>query len=961
MKNRRNINRWLAGGLAALWAAAFLCPGGVSAQTGLSAAGQGLVRENSYTAYDRRYADVPDGTATLVLSPEEAVTADGAPAAAETVEGRRALGLDEQTGRVTWSFEVPETGRYCLALDYCPTDAKSGEIEAEILLDDAVPFEGLHSMTLTKRYRDGSTEFAQDNRGNDIRPTQETESGWLTVLLRDGEGYAPDPYSLYLEKGRHTLSFLPVKQSFAVGEVRLCPPERVPTYAEYRTMQEGKSSESEGELRLTEAEKPDSKTSSMLYPLSDRSSAATVPNDPTRIRLNTIGGENWKNAQQTITWKLRVEKDGFYTLGFRFKQNYLRGMYVSRRITVDGRVPFEEFKRVTFAYGVSWQVGAAGGEEPYRLYLTAGEHEIAMTPTMGDAARSVEQVNYAVYLLNDLYRRIIMITGVTPDAYRDYALQEAVPGLSDEMGGLAASLRAVYEELCAATGHRGSESASLLRMAEQLEDFVAEPDTIPSRLNRFHNNISALSTWVLTMGDQSLLLDSLWLAGEGAETPAADADFWTALGFSVRSFIGSFFQDYNSIGNVYDGARSITVWVSAGRDQAEVLKALIDREFGEQSDVSVNLSLVQGALLQATMAGKGPDVALQLGHGDPVNMALREALEPLEGYEGFDTLAAAFTEGSLVPYTLREHIYALPETQNFLMMFCRTDVLGELELTAPDTWEELYDAAEVLHGSNMEIGLPYVSLDAYAVMSQGMGTQSIFPTLLAQRGLSLYREDLTATALDDPEAYEVFKIWTDFYTKYGFPLFKDDYNRFRTGQMPVVITGYTFYSQLYTAAPEIRNLWEMLPIPATVGADGSGNRAVTASGTSCVMLASARNKEACWEFLRWWAAVDTQAQYGNEIENVLGAAGRYNPAATAALEQMPWSGRELKLLLRQQENLVEIPELPGGYYTSRSLDNAFRQVFFHGENPREALNYWNREINAEIARKRKEFGWEVSA
>ncbi len=176
MKNRRNINRWLAGGLAALWAAAFLCPGGVSAQTGLSAAGQGLVRENSYTAYDRRYADVPDGTATLVLSPEEAVTADGAPAAAETVEGRRALGLDEQTGRVTWSFEVPETGRYCLALDYCPTDAKSGEIEAEILLDDAVPFEGLHSMTLTKRYRDGSTEFAQDNRGNDIRPTQETES-----------------------------------------------------------------------------------------------------------------------------------------------------------------------------------------------------------------------------------------------------------------------------------------------------------------------------------------------------------------------------------------------------------------------------------------------------------------------------------------------------------------------------------------------------------------------------------------------------------------------------------------------------------------------------------------------------------------------------------------------------------------------------------------------------------------
>ena len=62
------------------------------------------------------------------------------------------------------------------------------------------------------------------------------------------------------------------------------------------------------------------------------------------------------------------------------------------------------------------------------------------------------------------------------------------------------------------------------------------------------------------------------------------------------------------------------------------------------------------------------------------------------------------------------------------------------------------------------------------------------------------------------------------------------------------------------------------------------------------------------------------------------------------------------MLLEQQRNLVEIPELPGGYYTSRNVDNAFRRVFFHNDNPREALNYWNRQINDEIQRKRKEYG-----
>ena len=54
--------------------------------------------------------------------------------------------------------------------------------------------------------------------------------------------------------------------------------------------------------------------------------------------------------------------------------------------------------------------------------------------------------------------------------------------------------------------------------------------------------------------------------------------------------------------------------------------------------------------------------------------------------------------------------------------------------------------------------------------------------------------------------------------------------------------------------------------------------------------------------------------------------------------------------------VVDLHEIPGGYYVSRNLDNAFKAVYYDNENYREALSYWNKQINREIERKRSEFG-----
>ena len=50
----------------------------------------------------------------------------------------------------------------------------------------------------------------------------------------------------------------------------------------------------------------------------------------------------------------------------------------------------------------------------------------------------------------------------------------------------------------------------------------------------------------------------------------------------------------------------------------------------------------------------------------------------------------------------------------------------------------------------------------------------------------------------------------------------------------------------------------------------------------------------------------------------------------------------------------EIPEVPGGYYVSRCLDNAFRSVVYDGDNPRKVFEKQVEIINSELERKRLE-------
>lgn len=880
-------------------------------------------------------------------------------------KGRTNVAMWTEDTTLQWNVTATAAGEYELSIGYFPLEGNGQPIEFLVEVNGESLGDSLVPLKLNRIYQDEQGPLKRSN-GNDLRPKQLEGAVWLHTKVRDSSEAATGSLKLQLQQGDNTLRLHNVREAAAVDYIQLTPAKPTPSYEQYvdaaTSAGAAPASGSAGQKNVmitVQAEHAYAKSDVGLYPTVDRRSPLTMPYHPSELRINTIGASNWEIPGQWISWKFEVPADGWYKVGARYHQSKVKGTFVSRKMELDGQLLFDGMEAVRFPYSPNWavyQFGESKHTEPYLFYLTQGEHEIKLEVTLGELAEPISRLQDIVYELNQIYRKIVMVTGTNPDLYRDYDIDKSIPELMEQFQELSRRIDAEADQLDTMAGQSNTGSRSLRILARQLDSFVERPDGIPKRLNNYKSNVTAIADWLLTVKLQPLELDYLYIASPDADKPRAEAGIIAKAAHEVRAFAGSFLQNYDSLESEGTTDESIKVWIGLGRDQAYVLKRMIDESFIPETGIGVELNLVGTSLVTAVMAGQGPDINLFTSRGDSMNLAFRDALQPLENYEGFQEMQAQYKANAFVPYQYEGHTFGIPDEQEFFMMFYRKDVLEELGLTPPQTWDDVMKIAPVLQNNNMGIGLPYENLDAFQLLTKGIGALNLFPTLLMQSGSTVYNEEQTATRLGEPSAYQAFKQWTDFYNLYDYALYKDDLNRFRTGEMPIIISSYRLYNRLAAAAPELAGTWDMLPIPGMIEADGSINRASGATGTASIMLKDTKNKEAAWKFLQWWNSPEVQAQFVNELENEMGVLGRRLPANNMSVAATMWSRTEQANLNEQWEQIIEIPELPGGYYTLRNIDNAFREVVFQKRNARETLFYWNKDINEEIDRKRYEFG-----
>ena len=927
-----------------------------SKQSSDIANGQSVIDDsNSYFSYFSKYEKSERIADSIILNAESAKT----DTSLNELDGVKSLKLESNSQFAEWNFEVSKEGCYAIQLKYYNISGKNSNVSASVKIDGESPFYELDAVELPRYWqdeRDDNDSFYKDVHGNDKLPEQHEVFKWESLWLYDTQGMYDEPYEVHLTAGTHSIRIAYLDGAFALGGVVLGQENKAVTYKEYLSNNSSKTSEKADTPIVIEGEKPLYKSSLNLYPQGDRTNASTQPNKAGYSCLNYIGGANWCYTGQSLVYEFDATDSGWYTVSVKARQNTNQGMNSYRMLSIDGETPFEEAGEMEFPYNLKWNVYTLGNGE-YQVYLAKGKHTLELKCVPGEMFSALRKLNQAVLKLNAIYREIIMVTGTSPDVYQDYNLDTVIPDLKERFQSLSKNLTEISDDIAKITGTHDTQASILDETSIMLEKMRKSPYTIPLRLSSYKSNVESLGSLLYTLGQQPLSVDYIEFTPVGQKPGSGKINFFQNMKFNVTAFITSFTQDYNAVSDTTDkSGKKLSVWVSSGRDQVKIVNDLINDRFAPNSDVSVNLSLVDTGttLIQATLAGKGPDVALMLPQDTPVNLASRGALVDLSKYD-LSSVESEIGEEAFIPFRYEGGLYGLPETETFYMLFYRTDIFKQLNLKIPNTWDEFYEVLNVLEANNLRVGIPEINA-ANKGVSSGIMTLEM---LIYQNGGSLYTPDLKKTALDTEIANKAFEEYTKFYTHYGLEQDYSFFNRMRSGEMAMAFEYYSAYNQLTVAAPELNGLWSFAPVPGTVDENGNINRTVIGSVSGSVVLKAAEKKGVVNEavdFIKWWVSAETQARYANLLESTMGLLGRYTPANRKAFDQMNWSFSDAALIKSQWSSVTLIPEIPGGYYVNRSLTSALRSVISNKNSARRELSLFNRDINNEITRKRKEFG-----
>ncbi len=930
------------------------------------------------------------------------------------------------SGSVTWSFVVEESGFYNICFEYYSVKKANSEkgsvstIERMMHIDNQILFSEARSLSFSKNwkylYHDGDGNgkydylenkhgFSQDKNKNDLRPEIVQVPKWNTYFCSDSEGYYADYFEIYLSAGEvHTITLTGVREPLIIGDITLLPPESTITYEEYIKNAENKLGGHKygtDSVRL-EAETPTFVSDTSVYMANDRSSPINSPTNAASQYYNVLGKNGYSSMGQWAAYEFEVDSDGFYTFAMRYHQTTLEGMFVSRAIKLwsddgmygleDGTptLPFQEAIEIRFDYNKDWKTSAVGdGEKDFEFYFKKGvTYRVYFEVSLGQLAEIIQSVQESLKVINECYLNILKLTGASPDEYRSYNFNQVMPGTVRNLLVESVNLTKISKQLKELCGSTGSHVAQLDNVARLLHRMGSDEEEIAANLSTLKSYIGTLGTWINSSKAQGLPLDFIQVQSIEEKLPRSSSNFWESIKFEVVSFVYSFIVDYNSMG-VTEGTESdvnIDVWLATGRDQSLIWRTMIDNGFSAYAQkeidksVAVNLKLVAaGTILPSVLAGQGPDVYLGLGSSDAVNYAIRSAVLPIQyfdtfddtlGYDSYDektntyymngkplaTNEVEYNYANMVPLSLYGKTYGLPETTNFPMLFYRKDILSEEKISIPKTWDELLSIAPTFQANNMEIGLGYAGAINIFIYQNG-------GSLWLYEDDEVYEEKYAGAhiGLNTDEALGAFKNLVRFYTDYSFPVTFDAANRFRTGEMPLMVADYcATYNQLVVFASEISGLWEFTSLPGTLRTDKETgkefiDRRSVATVTSVVMLEGTSDKEAAWTFIRWQGGKEIQAQYGNEMVALVGPAAKYATANMQALSLLSWSTAESNALVEQFEQLAAVPNYPGSYIIARYTNFAFLDAVNNDVDPAEALQSYVTIINKELIRKRKEF------
>lgn len=944
-KNKGNVLRWLA--LALCFSILFAI---VALVAVVAVEDTGEISRPDRAVADTQYRG-------WITVPQEDVVA-----LAQVPQGGEQLAMGEEK---RFSVHMPAAGDYAIVLTYAMQEPTVLDATVTVTLRSAGGIQSARTEVYSL-WRDESKDYDVDRYGNEVTPAQVTLEQDVTDYVREYSSADGKAVAFTFPEGEQEICVLANDAALTVKQIAVVKQPEIVDYETYQTMHDGK--DYTGEVLIIEGEDYAIKNDSTIRSKAD-SSAAVTPFHPYYKWMATVDGNSWNTIGQRVVWNFTVPEDGWYSIVFHYSQRYKEGQDSRRTVEIDGQIPHTGMREIGFAYtGTQYAYQHADG----KVYLTAGTHTLGMYVEMPQMQTTIAQVERIMDDLQDVGLSLQQVAGSDADATRTWEIEKYIPGVTQRLTDIQAELEELYSHIGRLYGDEPASSQNLKLAADILAQVLKEPERLPTRTQDINVGSSSATSYLAELingwKNQGLSMERIYLTGEDAELPDPNGNFFVNAFNGVKKFLHSLISnDGGYSAATTDDQTVLTVWINRPVQYVEMIQTMCDSRYEGYTDANGNKITVQfsvmpdeGKLLLANASGTGPDVALGVSTDRPYQLALRSAIYPLTEFDDFaEYVDGKFLDQAFEPYIHNDEIYAMPETQQFFVMMYRTDILEQLELEIPKTWEDVADMMPALRRNGMNFYLP---------LSSQTGTKSVeniavflWQTASAKGedpAYSLYSADGICTTVNNETNIEAFQNLTDLYLLYGLqnnmPSF---YNNFRYGVSPIGIGNFSNYVQMLYAAPEIADDWAIAPVPGVEAADGTIHNQMTTAGTTAIIMEDSDKKEAGWDFIKWWLSDETQSEFAQTLQSKYGSYYVWNSANVNAFAKLAIPEDDRAVILEQWKHTVNIRHTPASYMLERSLSDAWYDVVNEHIPVRRALNEAAVNTQQELTIKLQEFDY----
>lgn len=834
---------------------------------------------------------------------------------------------------IQFQVALPTAGLYAVQIQYFTQANSLVPIDRGILINGHYQYSEAQNAELHKVWANATRTFPLDSFGNEMPQGQVGVGVWQSAYVMDHTYLHDRPLLFYFHKGQNTVRLTNISESVLVGQIRVLTPPSTPTYKQY--LGEFRHSSPTGSTLLTyQAEEPYVKSNSSIQAQAS-ANPGVVPFRAGLITLNTLGGSSWQTGGQSVTWKIRVKQTGEYHLAFKYQQNFQLGLPVYRQLEIDGQTPFQQMLRVSFPYAANWsnKVMADSTGQPYDFYLTKGQHFITLVANPAPYRPVIRAVQQVMSGIDQLSLQIRMVTGNTLDQNRTWNIVSIIPNLASRLNGYARQLQSAYHDLTVMSGGPPAQAQNLAISVNELRSLARKPEQVPYRFNELAQSPTSINEMLgqllTTLPQQPLLLDQFYVY-RGVVPPKPTVGIWPTLVADVTAFVHSFTTNYSLVGK--SSPNSLVVWVNRPREYVSLMQELANSSFTKRTGIKVTMMLMpnEQKLILANASGQTPDVALGVAPTTAFNMGVRGALVNLRSMPAVNQVLKRFSPGALLPLEFNKSLYAIPETQDFWVLFYRKDILSALHLSVPQTWNQVIQMLPVLQRYGMNFYDPIAGAGGYK-------TYATTVPFIYQAGGRLFHKNGLTTAIDSNSAINGFRLMTNLFSVYGIPQqIPNFYTHFVQGDLPIGVADFSTYVQLVAAAPQINGLWGIAPMPG-VRQNGQIVRYAPGTGEVDIVFKNSHRQSEAWKFLQWWTSTHTQVTFANDLQTTYGPAFVWNSSNLRAFRQLPWPQANINTVLQQWNWLKDVPHVPGDYMLERELSNAWNSVVFSGKNPRQAI------------------------